>query len=706
MRRFQLVSGHPSDETIIYSAVTNNIKNSPITRQDVQMTLDQINVSKFAIQGKTTKSQPPVADADKCVVDLPPEIMEYYKNVELSIDVLHVNSIPFLGSVSKNIHYIIVNPLVNIKIPTMEKMIMTIIHSYAIRVFYIAIIHVDIQFKAIKDRNLLKTKVNVVSKGEHVPEIKRVNRMLKERACCYYAMLVEAKIYILPKQMVMQLMNNVSFYVNAFVWRQGVSQVLSPLTIMEGTVLDFNKHFHVIFGEYVHTYEGTTNNMKLRTVGALTLGPSRNLQGGIRCFSLETGKIFHRFLNDVTILKMPDDVLRRLTYIVRKEKSVQGLVFGDRNDNNQERFEISTGVGDDAAVTIATDTNATENDNAAIDTHVNHPTELQLDNNTGVHEGDTGRDNHDDANATDDVDRTGVAETDVPNEPPEDPNDVDTADDVDRTEVAGTDDDPNEPSEDPIDDEIQPPEDPSESDSDEDSEEDDAVYTTCTGRASKPYNMEQGYPKLYGNNNYADSSDSFWMKPYYCDYYDEKFELKLGSGTEFKSSFFSDGVSITELDSPNYDKQIKSLELSEYHLYTEALQWLDLDRNDICSLVFKAKQMGIQQGIKQYGDDGKESVMKEIRNLTTNECFGEISFETLTQEMKDRALPILMFMIMKRNGNLKSRGVADVRVQRVYTNKDDCSSPTPDFYALKYMVAVIAKEARDCASIDLPAFFL
>ena len=63
-------------------------------------------------------------------------------------------------------------------------------------------------------------------------------------------------------------------------------------------------------------------------------------------------------------------------------------------------------------------------------------------------------------------------------------------------------------------------------------------------------------------------------------------------------------------------------------------------------------------------------------------------------------------MIMKRNGNVKTRGVARGDLQRVYTNKEDCSSPTPDFYAFKYIIALIAKEGRDCATVDLPGFFL
>ena len=69
-------------------------------------------------------------------------------------------------------------------------------------------------------------------------------------------------------------------------------------------------------------------------------------------------------------------------------------------------------------------------------------------------------------------------------------------------------------------------------------------------------------------------------------------------------------------------------------------------------------------------------------------------------------LSILMFMVLNRNGKIKTRGVGNGSVQRVYTNKDDCSSPTPDFYDFKYICAVIALEVRDAATVDLPGLFL
>ena len=123
-------------------------------------------------------------------------------------------------------------------------------------------------------------------------------------------------------------------------------------------------------------------------------------------------------------------------------------------------------------------------------------------------------------------------------------------------------------------------------------------------------------------------------------------------------------------------------------------------------MMYASKQMRVQQGVCKYGLEGKELALREIKNLTDNDCFGETKYEKLTQEQKDRALPILMFMVLKRHGEIKTRGVANGSVQRVYTNKDYCSPPTPDFYAFNYICAVIELEGRDAATVDLPGFFL
>ena len=55
---------------------------------------------------------------------------------------------------------------------------------------------------------------------------------------------------------------------------------------------------------------------------------------------------------------------------------------------------------------------------------------------------------------------------------------------------------------------------------------------------------------------------------------------------------------------------------------------------------------------------------------------------------------------------LKSRGCANGSYQYVCTEKSKVSSPTPDFFTFKYACAIIAKESRDVATVDLPGFFL
>ena len=56
----------------------------------------------------------------------------------------------------------------------------------------------------------------------------------------------------------------------------------------------------------------------------------------------------------------------------------------------------------------------------------------------------------------------------------------------------------------------------------------------------------------------------------------------------------------------------------------------------------------------------KESAMKEIRNLTIkNDCFNEVAYESLMEEQKNRALSMLILMIMKRNSMINSHRVAN-----------------------------------------------
>lgn len=228
-------------------------------------------------------------------------------------------------------------------------------------------------------------------------------------------------------------------------------------------------------------------------------------------------------------------------------------------------------------------------------------------------------------------------------------------------------------------------------------------YTTRSGRQSKPYDFAARFPEVYADNHYIDSSPSGkQIRPYY---FDERLNKYLSEGTFISDSFYSNDIKISS-KRKRYRDRIKKLSKHEYQMFADALQFCGYQPKEIEAMMYKVHTMSVKEGIRRHGKDAKASAMKEIKNLVKNECFGVLEYEKLTQEMEDKALPILMFMIIKRNGLLKTRGVADGSVQRLYTNKDDVSSPTPDFYSFKYICAIIAKECRDVATVDLPGFSL
>ena len=80
-----------------------------------------------------------------------------------------------------------------------------------------------------------------------------------------------------------------------------MSQVLPPLTIVEGMVMDFNLHFRIACGEFLQTHHRTDNRMNLRTPDTVRLGSNDNLQGGMRYYNLDIGWALLRTWNDCNI---------------------------------------------------------------------------------------------------------------------------------------------------------------------------------------------------------------------------------------------------------------------------------------------------------------------------------------------------------------------------------------------------------------------
>ena len=125
------------------------------------------------------------------------------------------------------------------------------------------------EFEKVKDE-LGLVDVNTTAAREHVAEIERGIRLLKERSRCVVKSL---PFQYLPKQIVIHMVYFVCMMVNAVPAAEGISQVFSPREIATQRKFDFKKDCKALFGSYVEasTDAIVTNDM---TSGHIVVLPS------------------------------------------------------------------------------------------------------------------------------------------------------------------------------------------------------------------------------------------------------------------------------------------------------------------------------------------------------------------------------------------------------------------------------------------------
>ncbi len=111
----------------------------------------------------------------------------------------------------------------------------------------------------------------------------------------------------MPQLILIELIYHVVLWLNAFPSKSGISKTLSPPEIVLRHRLDFKKHCKASFVSYceAHNEPAPTNNMMSRSTPFIVLGPTGNLQGTYKFFSL---KIKRRQL---TRYPMPDSSSER-----------------------------------------------------------------------------------------------------------------------------------------------------------------------------------------------------------------------------------------------------------------------------------------------------------------------------------------------------------------------------------------------------------
>ena len=117
-------------------------------------------------------------------------------------------------------------------------------------------------------------------------------------------------------------------------------------------------------------------------------------------------------------------------------------------------------------------------------------------------------------------------------------------------------------------------------------------------------------------------------------------------------------------------------------------------------------QHGLKKGLKEFGDAAVDAVLKELKQLHDRQVIEIHDPASMTRDQKNAALHYLMFLKKKRCGRIKGRGCADGRKQRIYTTKEEASSPTVAIESVMLSCVIDAQEKRDVATIDIPGAFM
>ena len=117
-------------------------------------------------------------------------------------------------------------------------------------------------------------------------------------------------------------------------------------------------------------------------------------------------------------------------------------------------------------------------------------------------------------------------------------------------------------------------------------------------------------------------------------------------------------------------------------------------------------QYTLKKGLQVFGPPGVEAVYKELQQLHERKVGEPRDATALSTMQKKNALGYLMFLKQKRTGQIKGRGCADGRKQRLSTPKDAASSPMVATESVLLSCVIDAKEQRDVATVDIPGAFM
>ena len=161
----------------------------PITSSDVRAANDIFGKNLGSLKGKTAQTAEKHVKTN--IEPVPPEILKLHKDVTIAIDVMFVNKVPFLITTSRNLHFGTVEALPDRKLNTVVSKLRSVVNTYHHRGFSVTSILADGEFEPIRP---WFPSLNTCAENEHMPDVERFIRTVKDSTRSIYRMLPFTRI--------------------------------------------------------------------------------------------------------------------------------------------------------------------------------------------------------------------------------------------------------------------------------------------------------------------------------------------------------------------------------------------------------------------------------------------------------------------------------------------------------------------------------
>ena len=143
-------------------------------------------------------------------MEIPKIILESNKNITLSIGIMYVNKIPFVTTISLHVKFTTIKAIQKRTKVKLSECIKNSMAIYTQRGFKVENALLDGEFAPLRtDLINICIAPNFTTRTEHVPEIERQHRVMKERAhTCRHTLTFE----VLPWLLLVKMVNNCALW--------------------------------------------------------------------------------------------------------------------------------------------------------------------------------------------------------------------------------------------------------------------------------------------------------------------------------------------------------------------------------------------------------------------------------------------------------------------------------------------------------------